>query len=69
MPDTRLIERWLPIVEIGIESTCERTPITPFPGRTASTSEFRCCRSWSASASGAARTRGWSGGGASTSTT
>ena len=31
MPDTRPIERWLPIVEIGIESTCERTPMTPFP--------------------------------------
>ena len=30
-PDTRPIERWLPIVEIGIESTCERTPRTPFP--------------------------------------
>ena len=31
MPDTRLIERWLPIAEIGIESTRERTPRTPFP--------------------------------------
>ena len=31
MPDTRLIERWLPIAEIGIESTRERTPMTPFP--------------------------------------
>ena len=31
MPDTRLIERWLPITEIGIESTRERTPMTPFP--------------------------------------
>ena len=30
-PDTRLIERWLPIAEIGVESTRERTPITPFP--------------------------------------
>ena len=29
--DTRLIERWLPIAEIGIESTRERTPMTPFP--------------------------------------
>ena len=28
---TRVIERWLPIVEIGIESTCGRTPMTPFP--------------------------------------
>ena len=31
MPDPRLIERWLPIAEIGIESTRERTPMTPFP--------------------------------------
>ena len=31
MPDTRLIERWLPIAQIGIESTRERTPMTPFP--------------------------------------
>ena len=31
MPDTRLIERWLPIAEIGIESTRERTPMTPYP--------------------------------------
>jgi adenine-specific DNA methylase len=31
MPDTRLIERWLPITEIGIESLRERTPMTPFP--------------------------------------
>lgn len=30
-PDTRLIERWLPITEIGIESLRERTPMTPFP--------------------------------------
>ena len=29
--DARLIERWLPIAEIGIESTRERTPMTPFP--------------------------------------
>ena len=29
--DTRLIERWLPIAEIGAESTRERTPMTPFP--------------------------------------
>lgn len=29
--DTRLIERWLPITEIGIESLRERTPMTPFP--------------------------------------
>ncbi len=27
----RLIEEWLPIAEIGIESTRERTPMTPFP--------------------------------------
>ena len=31
MPDTRLIERWLPITALGIESTRERTPMTPFP--------------------------------------
>ena len=31
MIDTRLIERWLPIAELGIESTRERTPMTPFP--------------------------------------
>ena len=31
MPDIRLIERWLPIAEIGIESMRERTPMTPFP--------------------------------------
>jgi len=31
MSDTRLIERWLPIAEIGIESLRERTPMTPFP--------------------------------------
>ncbi|MCY4559680.1 MAG: DUF1156 domain-containing protein [Chloroflexi bacterium] len=31
MADTRLIERWLPISELGIESTRERTPMTPFP--------------------------------------
>ena len=31
MPDTRLIERWLPISELGIEGTRERTPMTPFP--------------------------------------
>ena len=29
--DTRLIERWLPIAEIGAESLRERTPMTPFP--------------------------------------
>lgn len=28
---TRLIERWMPIAEIGIESIRERTPMTPFP--------------------------------------
>lgn len=31
MPDTRLIEKWLPIHELGIESERERTPMTPFP--------------------------------------
>ena len=31
MSDVRLIERWLPIAELGIESTRERTPMTPFP--------------------------------------
>lgn len=31
MTITRLIERWLPIAEIGIESVRERTPMTPFP--------------------------------------
>ena len=31
MGDTRLIERWLPISALGIESTRERTPMTPFP--------------------------------------
>ena len=31
MTDTRLIERWLPIAELGIESLRERTPMTPFP--------------------------------------
>ena len=29
--DRRLIERWLPIAEIGVESLRERTPMTPFP--------------------------------------
>jgi putative DNA methylase len=28
---TRLIERWLPIAALGIESVRERTPMTPFP--------------------------------------
>ena len=31
MNDRRLIEEWLPIAELGIESTRERTPMTPFP--------------------------------------
>ena len=31
MADTRLIERWLPISALGIESTRERIPMTPFP--------------------------------------
>jgi putative DNA methylase len=28
---TRLIETWLPIAELGIESVREHTPMTPFP--------------------------------------
>ncbi len=31
MTTPRLIEEWLPITEIGIESLRERTPMTPFP--------------------------------------
>ena len=31
MAQRRLIEEWLPITEIGIESLRERTPMTPFP--------------------------------------
>lgn len=31
MTDRRLIEEWLPIAALGIESTRERTPMTPFP--------------------------------------
>lgn len=31
MTTPRLIEEWLPIAEIGIESLRERTPMTPFP--------------------------------------
>ncbi len=31
MSDARLIERWLPIGALGIESIRERTPMTPFP--------------------------------------
>src|SRR3954465_3340658 len=27
----RLIERWLPIAALGVESLRERTPMTPFP--------------------------------------
>lgn len=27
----RLIEEWMPITEIGLESLRERTPMTPFP--------------------------------------
>lgn len=30
-PTVRLIEKWLPIAELGIESVRERTPMTPFP--------------------------------------
>ena len=29
--DVRLIERWLPIAALGVESIRERTPMTPFP--------------------------------------
>lgn len=32
----RLIERWLTITGIGIESTRDRTPMTPFPAPNAS---------------------------------
>jgi putative DNA methylase len=31
MSDVRLIERWLPIEILGIESVRERTPMTPYP--------------------------------------
>ncbi len=31
MSDTRLIEDWLPIAALGVESVRERTPMTPFP--------------------------------------
>jgi len=31
MTTSRLIEHWLPIAELGIESLRERTPMTPFP--------------------------------------
>jgi putative DNA methylase len=31
MTERRLIEEWMPIAEIGIESLRERTPMTPFP--------------------------------------
>ena len=31
MSDRRLIEEWLPIAKIGIESGRERTPLTPYP--------------------------------------
>ena len=31
MTERRLIEEWLPIAEIGIESGRERTPLTPYP--------------------------------------
>ena len=31
MTERRLIEEWLPIAELGIESLRERTPMTPFP--------------------------------------
>ena len=31
MTDTRLIERWLPIAELGEESTRERRSMTAFP--------------------------------------
>ena len=31
MSNRRLIEEWLPIAALGVESTRERTPMTPFP--------------------------------------
>ena len=31
MSDVRLIETWLPIAELGVESVRERTPMTPYP--------------------------------------
>ena len=31
MTDRRLIEDWLPVAELSVESTRERTPMTPFP--------------------------------------
>src|ERR1035437_5452581 len=31
MTERRLIEEWMPIAELGIESLRERTPMTPFP--------------------------------------
>src|ERR1039458_5337490 len=31
MSERRLIEEWLPIAELGVESLRERTPMTPFP--------------------------------------
>ncbi len=31
MSDRRLIEDWLPVAELSVESTRERTPMTPFP--------------------------------------
>ena len=31
MTDTRLIEQGMPVAETGVESTRERTPMTPFP--------------------------------------
>ncbi|HEY1257144.1 MAG TPA: DUF1156 domain-containing protein, partial [Terracidiphilus sp.] len=31
MSERRLIEEWMPITELGIESLRERTPMTPFP--------------------------------------
>ena len=31
MSERRLIEEWMPIAELGIESLRERTPMTPFP--------------------------------------
>ena len=35
MPDTRLIERWLPIGELGIESKPEQTALAPHAAPTA----------------------------------
>ena len=46
MPDTRLIERWLPIAALGEESTRERRSMTALPPPTISTSGGRAGRWW-----------------------